>query len=49
MAAHAKNLSAPSESFDQPLNFFIGAPCPPFVAYLIFVHPDLLADRDQSW
>jgi hypothetical protein len=31
------------------LNFFTGASCPPFLAYLIFVHPDLLADRDQFW
>jgi hypothetical protein len=31
------------------LNFFTGASCPPFLAYLIFVHPDLLADRAQFW
>jgi hypothetical protein len=31
------------------LNFFTGAPCPPFLAYLFFVHPDLLANRDQFW
>jgi hypothetical protein len=31
------------------LNFFAGASCPPFLAEVIFVHPNLLADRDQFW
>jgi len=30
-------------------NFFTAASCPPFFAYLIFVYPNLLADRDQFW
>ena len=36
-------------SSTSPLNFFTGASCPPFLADLIFLHPDLLADRDQFW
>jgi hypothetical protein len=31
------------------LNFFTATPRPPLLADLIFVHPNLLADRDQSW
>jgi hypothetical protein len=31
------------------LNFFTAASCPPFLAYLFFVHPHLLANRDQIW
>jgi hypothetical protein len=31
------------------LNFFTAASCSPFVADVIFVHPNLLADRDQFW
>jgi hypothetical protein len=33
-------------------NHFAGfrpASCPPFFAYADFVHPNLLADRDQFW
>jgi hypothetical protein len=32
--------------FDVPVN---GASWPPFLAYLIFVHPHFLADRNQFW
>jgi Ca2+/H+ antiporter len=41
--------AAGDKLFDQPSNFFPGPSCPPFLAYLIFVHLDLLADRDQFW
>ena len=52
--------AAGNKFFHQSLKLFTGArddhfagfrpaSCPPFFAYADFVHPNLLADRDQFW